>query len=162
MLGIRSVWKFGAPGVAASALANRRDMPRQSTGSLLRNRVVAPRLASMLSHSIFSSSFSPWCRENWRVSNFEIRTAAKTILYPSCMDDLTQTPSAQEKTLRNRRGRNSVLIVKVDPVFQPRNPIGEEQLLRRNFPRFRSSQRYVSSTQLSQYRAFLRSFFIHI
>lgn len=142
-----SVWKFGAPGVAASVLANSRDTARQSAGSLPRNRVVAPRLASMLSHSVFSSSFSPCCRENRRVSDFEVRTAARTTLVRVVHGRPDQTLPTRVKPPNKQEGRkkNSALIVKVDPVFQPWNPIGEEQLLRRNFPRFRSTERYVDS-----------------
>lgn len=111
----------------------------------------------MLSDSIFSFTFSPLCRENWRVSNFEIRTGATTIPYASCMIDRAPA-TTREKTSRNRGGRNFTLIVKVDPVFLTQNPIGEEQFLHRNFRRFHFFERYVDFT--TQNRPDRRSCFL--
>ncbi|XP_068968084.1 dual 3',5'-cyclic-AMP and -GMP phosphodiesterase 11-like isoform X2 [Bombus flavifrons] len=101
----------------------------------------------MVSYLVVSSSFSPSCCENWRVSNFEIQTAAETALYRSYTIDYTPvTRKVLEKTSRNQAEKNFAWIVKVDPVLSTRNPIGKEQLLRRNFPRFRYFESLPTST----------------
>ena len=100
----------------------------------------------MVSYSVVFFDFSPSCRENWRVSNFEIRTAAKTTLYRSCTVDCTPVArKVSEGTPRDQVEKNFALIVKVDLVLSTRNPIGKEQLLHRNSPRFRFFKRYVDS-----------------
>nr|XP_033196834.1 uncharacterized protein LOC117160284 isoform X2 [Bombus vancouverensis nearcticus] len=101
----------------------------------------------MVSYLVVSSSFSPSCCENWRVSNFEIQTAAETALYRSYTIDYTPvTRKVLEKTSRNQAEKNFAWIVKVDPVLSTRNPIGKEQLLHRNFPRFRYFESLPTST----------------
>lgn len=110
----------------------------------------------MVSYSVVFFDFSPSCRENWRVSNFEIRTAAKTILYSSCtVDCIPVARKISKGTSRNQAEKNFALIVKVDLVLATRNPIGKEQLLHCNFPRFRFFKRYVDSqVHNCLYRAF--------
>lgn len=149
---IRSVSKFRAPGVAVRVARNECNTARQLSSRLLWERFVAPEEASMVSYLVGSSSFSPSCCENWRVSNFEIQTAAKTALYKSYTVDYTPvTRKVLERTPRNQAEKNFAWIVKVDPVLSTRNPIGKEQLLHRNFPRFRYFERYVD-LQLHTYK----------